>query len=177
VTRRSADDNELKPAAAGASQAELHSAAAQLLALGGDLQRAASRRLRNHWRERKLSERGLAILGLVDAGLDRPSRLIDYFDVLPSTITFETDKLVAAGLLEREAAPGDRRVVRLGLTELGRSVHHETTAALDALLAPALAQLPRDELERFLASFRRIVDQLQPAAGATAEQDDGAARS
>ena len=132
----------------------------ELMRFSADLQRATGRQLRSLWRDRKLSERGLFILELVEAGLDRPRRLIEYFDVLPSTITFETDKLVAAGLLVRESVADDRRVVRLRLTEEGHAVHEETTAAINGVLRPRLDEIPRDELEQFLAMFHRIVGPL-----------------
>src|SRR5689334_5090073 len=84
---------------AAAAQVQLDADVTDVMRLSADLQRSSARSLKGVWRERGLSERGLYILELVGAGLDRPSRLIEYFDVLPSTITFETDKLVAAGLI------------------------------------------------------------------------------
>jgi DNA-binding MarR family transcriptional regulator len=131
-----------------------------LLLADDRLRRALGRQFRTLWRTRKLSERGSFIMGLVNAGVDRPSRLIEHFDVLPSTITFETDKLVAAGLLRRESDPSDRRVVRLSLTDEGRAVHHETVRTVNAFLQPVLATLSPNELDQFLATFRKIVDQL-----------------
>jgi DNA-binding MarR family transcriptional regulator len=156
-----------KPKAAAASAAPgrgpvLDPDVTELMTLSSNLQRATGRQLRHLWRTRKLSERGLFIIELVNAGLDRPSRLIEYFDVLPSTITFETDKLVAAGLLVRESDPADRRVVRLSLTDAGRAVHRETTEAINSVLRPQLDSLSREELQAFLATFHKIVDTVRP---------------
>lgn len=148
------------PAAARDRGPALDPDVTDLMALSANLQRATSRRMRHLWRTRKLSERGLFILELVNAGLDRPSRLIEYFDVLPSTITFETDKLVGAGLLVRESVPDDRRVVRLRLTEEGRAVHRDTTEAINAVLRPRLDALTPDEAASFLATFHKIIDPL-----------------
>lgn len=128
-----------------------------VMRLSADLQRGTARSLKGVWREKGLTERGIYILELVNAGLDRPSKLIEYFDVLPSTITFETDKLVAAGLIRREALPTDRRVVQLSLTEEGVAVHRETTEAVNSFLKPRLAALSRAELETFVTTFRKIV--------------------
>jgi DNA-binding MarR family transcriptional regulator len=147
-----------------------------VMRLSSDLQRGSSRSLKGVWRERGLSERGIYILELVNAGLDRPSRLIEYFDVLPSTITFETDKLVAAGLISRESLPTDRRVVQLSLTEEGEAVHRETTEAVNGFLKPRLAALPREELETFVATFRKIVGTLPPASAAREEEKEVAPR-
>ena len=148
--------------AASGARPRLDPEVADLMRMAANLQRATGRELRDFWRTRKLSERGLYILELVDAGLDRPSRLIEYFDVLPSTITFETDKLVAAGLLTREADPADRRAVRLTLTAAGRAVHAETTDAINALLRPRLATLAAADRTRFFAMFHQLVDPLYP---------------
>lgn len=143
--------------AAQGSPVRLDADVIDVMRLSADLQRASSRSLKGVWRERGLSERGIYILELVNAGLDRPSKLIEYFDVLPSTITFETDKLVAAGLITREALPTDRRVVQLSLTEEGRAVHRSTTQTVNAFLKPRLEALSRAELEAFVATFRKIV--------------------
>lgn len=145
-----------------------------VMRLCSDLQRGSSRSLKGVWRERGLSERGIFILELVNAGLDRPSRLIEYFDVLPSTITFETDKLVAAGLISRESLPTDRRVVQLSLTEEGEAVHRETTEVVNGFLKPRLAALPREELEAFVATFRKIVGTLPPPSVVRDEENEPA---
>ena len=78
--------------------------------------------------------------------------------MLPSTITFETEKLVNAGLMVREPDPSDRRVVRLSLTEDGEAVHRETMAAINAALKPRLERLTREELQTFLAMFQKILE-------------------
>lgn len=140
--------------------AEFDPAVNAVIRMDNRFRRSLGRQFRTLWRTRKLSERGSYILGLVNAGVDRPSRLIEHFDVLPSTITFETDKLVAAGFLTRESDPSDRRVVRLSLTDEGRALHQETVRTVNAFLEPALASLSPAELEQFLTTFRKIVDQL-----------------
>lgn len=143
-----------------------------VMRLGADLQRASSRHLKSLWREKGLTERGLFILALVNAGLDRPSRLIEYFDVLPSTITFETEKLVTAGLMVRESLPTDRRVVQLSLTEQGKVLYREMADSLNAFLRPRLRQLAPGELAQFLETFGKIVEPIPPVG--TAEAADAA---
>lgn len=150
-------DGDLQKGSAGARGPKLDPEITEIMRCSADLQRLTTRSLRSLWRKKKMSERGIFILELVNAGLDRPSRLIEYFDVLPSTITFETDKLVAAGLLVRDSDPSDRRVVRLSLTPAGRAVHRETTRAINATLRPRLDAISSKELEQFLATFSKIV--------------------
>jgi DNA-binding MarR family transcriptional regulator len=61
------------------------------------------------------------MLKLIGAGGERSARLADKLAVARPTLTATADSLVAAGLACREAEPGDRRVVRLRLTEAGEA--------------------------------------------------------
>ncbi len=85
-------------------------------------------------REYGISERALGIIFLVHAGLDRPGMLIDYLNVLPSTITSDIDKLVAAGLLRRTPSSGDRRGIRIEVTRRGAGAQKKSLAQLHELL-------------------------------------------
>jgi DNA-binding MarR family transcriptional regulator len=64
----------------------------------------------------------------------------------------------AAGLLRREPHPGDRRLVRLLLTERGHSLEGVIAAETDKLTERALATFgpaEREALIRALAAIRR----------------------
>jgi DNA-binding MarR family transcriptional regulator len=61
------------------------------------------------------------MLKLIGAGGERSARLADKLAVAKPTLTSTADSLVAAGLATRQAEPGDRRVVRLFLTDAGRA--------------------------------------------------------
>ncbi len=61
------------------------------------------------------------MLKLIGAGGERSARLAEKLAVARATLTATADSLVAAGLACREAEPGDRRVVRLRLTEAGEA--------------------------------------------------------
>lgn len=78
------------------------------------------------------------ILKLIGEGGERSARLADRLAVAKPTVTSIADSLVAAGLAAREAEPGDRRVVRLRLTEEGQAAVVRADAAyaewLDDLL-------------------------------------------
>ena len=50
-----------------------------------NLQRTAALQLKLLSRDRRLSERGLLILALVNAGHDQPAKLLKIMDILPST--------------------------------------------------------------------------------------------
>jgi DNA-binding MarR family transcriptional regulator len=68
-----------------------------------------------------LSPQQYRILKLAGAGGERSARLAERLAVAKPTLTAIADSLVAAGLARREAEPGDRRVVRLHLTDAGNA--------------------------------------------------------
>ena len=69
------------------------------------------------------------MLKLIGEGGERSARLAEKLAVARPTLTATADSLVAAGLAYREAEPGDRRVVRLRLTEAGRAAVTRADAA------------------------------------------------
>jgi DNA-binding MarR family transcriptional regulator len=69
------------------------------------------------------------ILKLAGAGGERSARLAERLAVAKPTLTATADGLVAAGLACREAEAGDRRVVRLRLTEAGAAALARAEAA------------------------------------------------
>jgi DNA-binding MarR family transcriptional regulator len=83
-------------------------------------------------------------------------RLAELLDVNPSTATRMTDRLAAAGLLQREANPDTRREVVLTLTEEGRHIVEQVTALRRTAIADIVARMPvqqRSGLVRALHSF------------------------
>ncbi|HEY1643545.1 MAG TPA: MarR family transcriptional regulator [Streptosporangiaceae bacterium] len=76
-----------------------------------------------------LSPQQYRILKLAGAGGERSARLAERLAVAKPTLTAIADSLVAAGLARREAEAGDRRVVRLHLTEAGLAAVERADAA------------------------------------------------
>ena len=76
-----------------------------------------------------LSPQQYRILKLAGAGGERSARLAERLAVAKPTLTAIADSLVAAGLARRETEPGDRRVVRLRLTEAGSAAVERADAA------------------------------------------------
>ena len=79
------------------------------------------------------------IMKLASAGGERSTRLAQRLAVAKPTLTALADGLVAAGFASRTAEPGDRRVVRLTLTEAGRAALDRADQAYTAWLAGLLA--------------------------------------
>jgi DNA-binding MarR family transcriptional regulator len=84
-----------------------------------------------------LSPQQYRILKLAGAGGERSARLAERLAVAKPTLTAIADSLVAAGLARRAAEPGDRRVVRLHLTDAGTAA----VAVADAAYGQWLSQV------------------------------------
>jgi DNA-binding MarR family transcriptional regulator len=80
------------------------------------------------------------LLALVGLRGERSARLAERLAVRKPTVTATADGLVAAGLLERQAEDGDRRVVRLRLTEAGLAAADRAERALAEAVGPLLAE-------------------------------------
>jgi DNA-binding MarR family transcriptional regulator len=87
-----------------------------------------------------LSPQQYRILKLAGAGGERSARLAERLAVAKPTLTAIADSLVGAGLARREAEPGDRRVVRLALTEAGDAAVARADAAYGRWLGEVLDQ-------------------------------------
>ncbi|WP_024800146.1 MarR family winged helix-turn-helix transcriptional regulator [Nocardia sp. BMG51109] len=114
-------------------------------------------------RKRGISERALGIIVLVYAGLDRPGLLIEYLNVLPSTVSSDVNKLVDAGLLRRKLSPADRRVSRLEVTRKGIAAQQESLRQLHAAFRARSAGVSLDELHACIATLRKLGGEPQPS--------------
>lgn len=129
-----------------------------------------------------LSPQQYRILKLAGAGGERSARLAEGLAVAKPTLTAIADSLVAAGLARREAEPGDRRVVRLHLTDAGNAAVERADAAYGQWLGRLLELT--GESDRVLADLRLVgqaLDELRrsrkPGATTTAGTPARAGRS
>lgn len=90
-----------------------------------------------------LSPQQYRILKLAGAGGERSARLAERLAVAKPTLTAIADGLVAAGLARRVAEPGDRRVVRLQLTEAGSAAVERADSIYAQWLAGLLEESGR----------------------------------
>ena len=103
------------------------------------------------------------IMKLAGAGGERSTRLAQRLAVAKPTLTALADGLVAAGYASRTAEPGDRRVVRLTLTEAGQAALDRADAAyaawftglLTATGEPATVLAALGQLDSALTETRR----------------------
>jgi DNA-binding MarR family transcriptional regulator len=116
-----------------------------------------------------LSPQQYRVLKLIGAGGERSARLAEQLAVARPTVTATADSLVAAGLASREAEPGDRRVVRLRLTEAGQAAVVRADAAYVSWMDSLLDHTGhRDEI---LASFALLDESMNVRRRARLEAD------
>ena len=92
-----------------------------------------------------ISPQQYRMLKLIGLGGERSARLAEKLAVAKPTLTATADSLVAAGLACREAEPGDRRVVRLHLTQAGRAAVARADAAYGTWFGSLLDHTGRRE--------------------------------
>ncbi|WP_245886542.1 MarR family winged helix-turn-helix transcriptional regulator [Kineococcus xinjiangensis] len=132
--------------------------------LAGELRVAlmrSTRRLRTMKSDDELSDAQYSVLALLDrTGPRTPGELAEAEHVQPPSMTRTIGCLVERGLVERNAHPGDRRQLLVGLTPAGTAAVAETRRQRDAWLATRLATLDpaeRDALARATEILRRVV--------------------
>jgi DNA-binding MarR family transcriptional regulator len=108
-----------------------------------------------------LSPQQYRILKLAGAGGERSARLAERLAVAKPTLTAIADSL-AAGLARREAEPGDRRVVRLHLTEAGTAAVARADAAYGQWLTRVLDLTGENErIQADLLLINAALDELR----------------
>ena len=113
------------------------------------------------------------ILKLAGAGGERSAKLAERLAVAKPTLTATADGLVAAGYARRDAEPGDRRVVRLCLTDSGRDAVDRADAAYGRWLDQVLAETGEpDQVLHALDALNEAMDEARRARhGARPEPD------
>lgn len=89
-----------------------------------------------------------------------------------SRLTALIDRLTAMGLVERRRSEQDRRVVRIGLTALGRKRREHGRLARLAMAEAMLAALDDSERGRFLALMRKIGDRASGSVAGGDKRDE-----
>lgn len=81
---------------------------------------------------------------LESRGHSKLATLAEHLGVNPSTATRMVDRLVAGGLVSREANPESRRELLVGLTEVGASVVRAVTDHRRAEVSRIVGRMPAD---------------------------------
>lgn len=95
-----------------------------------------------------------ALVVLASRGPQRPIDLAEALGVDPSTATRLCDRLVDRRLISRRRQVGDRREVRLDLSDRGRSLVGEVTERRRLEIGRILAAVPGSDREKLVHAFR-----------------------
>lgn len=98
---------------------------------------------------------------LVDHGPQRATSIAACFGLDESTVSRQVDALVAAGLVERERDPADRRAYLLSPTPRGRRHLAETRSGRRAFLTEVLAQWRSEDRAAFARDLGRFNADLE----------------
>jgi DNA-binding MarR family transcriptional regulator len=86
-----------------------------------------------------------------------PGELAARLGVTTPTVVKSATRMEMTDLVTRRRDPDDGRLVRLWLTDRGRTVQGAVEAERDALAARALSVLTNQEREHLIAALRKIV--------------------
>lgn len=89
-----------------------------------------------------------------------PGELAERLHLATPTVVKSATRMAASGLLSRKRDPEDARLVRLYLTERGRSVRRAIEAERDALERRATATLTGQERKHLLSALNKIIAEL-----------------
>ena len=100
------------------------------------------------------------VLGLLAGGDERASLLASRVSVAKPTLTSIVDSLFERGLVAREVPEGDRRSVRLSITDAGRAELSKATAEFRGVLDEVLsACADPDAVLAALGAVREALDE------------------
>ncbi len=100
-------------------------------------------------------------------GPQRVADLAEALDVNPSSATRVCDRLSTKGLIRRRRVAGQRREVRVSLSDEGRALVAEVTRRRRAEISRLLAAVPDDARSGLVASLRTLAE----AGGEVPEPD------
>jgi DNA-binding MarR family transcriptional regulator len=102
-----------------------------------------------------------------------PGEIARRLELATPTVTKATARMEAAGLLVRRPHPTDRRLVRLHLTERGRSLRDVIDGEVEQLTERALASLSEPERNHLVRFLRQIRHNLTLADAETGQSRAG----
>lgn len=104
----------------------------------------------------------LGILKLVQDGSDdTAAELCRRYNMDPGSMARMLDKLDEKGLIQRERSSEDRRIVRIALTDAGRTLCEQGITAAVKTLNQSVRNFSEEELDTFKNALRRIIANME----------------
>ncbi len=100
----------------------------------------------------------LAVLG--EKGEVTMGALAEGLGISMGAVTSMVDRLIDAGLAERDRGTDDRRVVRVKLTDNGTATLDKAATIGANYFARYLAELGDEERKTFIATYRKLADRV-----------------
>lgn len=97
-----------------------------------------------------------ALWQLRDSGPMTMGELADVLDVTHGVATRMVDRLIDKGMVERSRDEGDRRVVRVAVTDLGAGVTAEAIAGALEIIRSVFKDVSQSDREEYLSLLKRI---------------------
>lgn len=126
-----------------------------------DAARLLRKRFEQEARHLGMTSAQLQIMGRIatNEGINQ-ARLAALLDLEPITVCRHIDRMEAAGLVERNPDPNDRRVRLLAVTEKGRALIPEMRAVAQKVLGEAQEGLSAETRALFLDAIETFVQNL-----------------
>jgi len=121
------------------------------------------------WDKRGLTMAQLRLMYILFMNGEQPvGELAEKMSVRPPTMTGLTNRLIRQKLIERLPDPGDRRVVRVGLTNEGRRILGEIAVASSAYLKPIFSQMGEEKVKKLVG----LLDEFTKSAQAVQREGE-----
>lgn len=119
----------------------------------------------------------LRVCTMLQSGPRSLTSLAEELSISVSAATQNADRLERAGMVTRTAAPGDRRVKHLELTEEGRRTMDNRRNRRVARARQTLEQMTEAERSSVLSAVRQLIEAARPGAAlGSPDGDDTAIR-
>lgn len=113
-------------------------------------------------RDRPLGQ--IRLMRYLSAGDRTCSELKETLGMSASSVTQVSNRLIAAGLIEKVTVEGDGRLRRLRLSPLGRSLMRERRRARAASAEGAIGELSERQIDELISALRALTGVVEPGA-------------
>ncbi|MBU5261721.1 MarR family winged helix-turn-helix transcriptional regulator [Bacillus atrophaeus] len=110
--------------------------------------------------ERTITPTQMYMLSLLDKGeASTVSELRKRLDLTSGAATIAINRLIEGQYIKRERDQGDRRVVRLSMTDKGMEIYQKLNDQFQVTYSQLFNDFSAEELEQFLVFFNRMKEQ------------------
>ncbi|MCY7946243.1 MarR family transcriptional regulator [Bacillus atrophaeus] len=110
--------------------------------------------------ERTITPTQMYMLSLLDKGeTSTVSELRKRLDLTSGAATIAINRLIEGQYIKRERDQGDRRVVRLSMTDKGMEIYQKLNDQFQVTYSQLFKDFSAEELEQFLVFFNRMKEQ------------------